>query len=267
MSLSPDHVARIQAGFERLEPLKDRIFRAFFDRLFELDASLQTLFPEDMADHHDKLMAAVGAVVANLQSSGMVADALQKLDFGHVARGIEVHQYDTVGASLLWALREGLGEDFTMDMEVAWAAGFDFVANQMIEVAESFAASEQQPDAAMNFGQEELNPMPDHALDAAEADVDQAAPDEVNADNMEIAELRADIERVEKVAQEINAIAKQTNLLALNATIEAARAGDAGKGFAVVAGEVKTLSGQTAKATSEIFDVVNSLRARMEKMA
>jgi methyl-accepting chemotaxis protein len=67
--------------------------------------------------------------------------------------------------------------------------------------------------------------------------------------------------KIGDVVHLIENIAAQTNLLALNATIEAARAGDAGKGFAVVAGEVKSLAGQTAKATREIGVLIAAIQA------
>ena len=78
------------------------------------------------------------------------------------------------------------------------------------------------------------------------------ASDQAKSTNEKVKDLAVAAEKIGTVINLINDIASQTNLLALNATIEAARAGDAGKGFAVVASEVKTLAGQTAKATDEI---------------
>jgi methyl-accepting chemotaxis protein len=68
----------------------------------------------------------------------------------------------------------------------------------------------------------------------------------------DVARLSGSAQKIGEVVGLINNIAAQTNLLALNATIEAARAGESGRGFAVVAAEVKSLAGQTAKATDEI---------------
>jgi methyl-accepting chemotaxis protein len=78
------------------------------------------------------------------------------------------------------------------------------------------------------------------------------AVDQAQKTDARIAELSLAANRIGDVTKLITTIAAQTNLLALNATIEAARAGEAGRGFAVVAEEVKALSAQTAKATSEI---------------
>ncbi len=91
---------------------------------------------------------------------------------------------------------------------------------------------------------------------------------QADATDERMTQLSAAGDRIGDVVKLITSIAAQTNLLALNATIEAARAGDAGRGFAVVAQEVKTLAGQTAKATDEISThIVNMQRATEESVS
>ncbi len=74
-----------------------------------------------------------------------------------------------------------------------------------------------------------------------------------------IAKLSEQSERIISIAKVITDISQQTNILSINAAVEASRAGAAGKSFAVVAHEIKRLSEQTNKATTEIDEIIEGV--------
>jgi len=154
---------------------------------------------------------------------------------------------------------------------------FERVARQLTETARTTAGLSSQSAGASETASEHVRTaaVASDELSSSIAEITRRVQEsngiaadavkQATATDQRIAELSEAGARIGDVVKLITSIAEQTNLLALNATIEAARAGDAGRGFAVVAQEVKSLAGQTAKATEEISSQISNMQLATEE--
>ena len=135
------------------------------------------------------------------------------------------------------------------------------VKNTMQESAENFSGIHNQLDELMNAANDLIKLAGEVESSSSEtSNVVRAGIEKSQASKDTMSKFESILELVSCSLLQINEIASQTNLLALNATIESARAGEFGKGFAVVAEEVKNLSQETEKVTSDVNERMNELR-------
>jgi methyl-accepting chemotaxis protein len=154
---------------------------------------------------------------------------------------------------------------------------FERVARQLTETARTTASLSQGSASASEIASEHVrtaavasdelsNSISEITRRVQESNgIAAEAVKQASATDQRITELSEAGARIGDVVKLITSIAEQTNLLALNATIEAVRAGDAGRGFAVVASEVKSLAGQTAKATEEISSQIAQMQTATQE--
>ncbi|CUH77153.1 Nitric oxide dioxygenase [Tritonibacter multivorans] len=130
----------VQASFAKVAPIADQAAGIFYDRLFEIAPHVKPYFKGDMKVQGAKLMTTLGVVVKGLRDLDKIVPVAQQLAIGHVAYGVTPEDYAPVGEALIYALKTGLGDDFTPDTANAWIRAYETLSSAMIEAAYSKAA-------------------------------------------------------------------------------------------------------------------------------
>jgi hemoglobin-like flavoprotein len=144
--MTPEQIGLVQGTWARVVPIKDTAAELFYNRLFELDPSLRTLFKGDMKEQGRKLMAMINVAVASLDKLDTIVPAVKDLGRRHAGYGVTPGHYATVAAALLWTLEKGLGDAFTPAAKEAWTQTYTVLANTMQAAA---ASAESVPVVAM----------------------------------------------------------------------------------------------------------------------
>jgi nitric oxide dioxygenase len=90
------------------------------------------MFPDDMALQKKKLMVMLGTAVNGLSRLDALLPAVHALGERHAGYGVRVEHFTPVGAALLWALHQGLGDEFTPAVGEAWATAYGILSGAMI---------------------------------------------------------------------------------------------------------------------------------------
>lgn len=134
--MTPENQSLVRDSFARIAPIAPQAAALFYDRLFVLDPSLKALFKGDMTEQGHKLMAIIGTAVAKLGELDTIISAVQDLGRRHLTYGVQPRHYETVGAALLWALEQGLGDAFTQPVKTAWTEAYTILSSVMKEAAD-----------------------------------------------------------------------------------------------------------------------------------
>jgi len=131
--MTPAQIDLVRRSAALIVPRSQQVAALFYDTLFTVDPSLQSMFRGDMTEQGKRLMTMIVTAVRLLDDPDTLLPTLRILGSRHVAYGVQASHYDTVGQALLGTLAMGLGEAFTPSVREAWIAMYGVVSKTMQE--------------------------------------------------------------------------------------------------------------------------------------
>jgi hemoglobin-like flavoprotein len=129
--MTEEDIARVQASWHTIEPVKRVAAELFYVKLFELDSTLKLLFSDDLRLRELKFLQLMDATVKGLEHADVMKAAVRELGIRHPLFGDGEEHHGTVATALFWTLRKCLRSEFTDEIRASWAKTFDVLSLTM----------------------------------------------------------------------------------------------------------------------------------------
>jgi len=129
----PDTHYLVQSSFEKIAAHKAEAARMFYDKLFEIAPNLRPMFSRDINVQGAMLMNMLAAAVKGLDRLDDLKPVLEDLGRRHFAYGVRVEHFAPVEECLIYIVKTFMGDDFNLDVQLAWTRIYNFIAQTMIE--------------------------------------------------------------------------------------------------------------------------------------
>lgn len=137
--MTVEQIELVQQTYRGVERAGGEVADLFYQRLFEIAPELRDLFPADLSDQKDKLLAVLASAILNLHKIESVTPVIRDLGRRHVYYGVEPAHYRPVGEALVWAIERVLGAGFTPAAKEAWIAAYTTLSKVMTDAAAEVA--------------------------------------------------------------------------------------------------------------------------------
>jgi NAD(P)H-flavin reductase/hemoglobin-like flavoprotein len=128
---------RLKDNFARVAVHGDQVALFFYSHLFLGHPETRDMFPIAMGTQRDRLLNALGRIVADVGDTGSLVPFLQDLGRDHRKFNVLPGHYPAVGDALIATLRHFSGADWTPELEQNWLEAYTVIADVMQAAADA----------------------------------------------------------------------------------------------------------------------------------
>ena len=123
---------RLRKSFQSIVPVADAFADGFYDRVFRVAPGVRAMFPADLREQKQKLLATLAWVVEHLEQGETLKARLRELGQRHEAYGAQPSHYPVVADAMIATMADVAGPAWDREIEADWRTALERIADVML---------------------------------------------------------------------------------------------------------------------------------------